>query len=53
MFFMDDLKVCGKDYAEIEGLVSSIPLISQYTCRNGIWDKDIWCCRGAEEGEVV
>ena len=28
-FFMDDLKVCGKDYAEIEDLVSTVLLISQ------------------------
>ena len=29
LFFMDDLKVCGKNKAEIENFVSTVQLISQ------------------------
>ena len=50
LFFVDDFKVYGKDKAEIESLVSTLQLVSQD--RNGIWDKEMWCC-GAEAGEVV
>ena len=37
LFFMDDLKIYGKDKEEIESLVSTVQ-IDQPRYRNGIWD---------------
>ena len=48
LFSMDDLKIYGKNKAEIESLVSIVQLIS-YRYRNEIWDKEMWFC-GVEEG---
>ena len=48
LFLRDDLKVYGKNKAGIGNLAST----DWPRHRNGIWDKEMWCCV-AEVGEVV